>query len=106
MEEALSFFRAQMNATDRWASACRWVKSNEALWRAWIPGPSVCLRGQGLFKLATEQFVEERDASWLDAGNLEGAPLAIVLSCRALPFYVNIPSPPSCDGVSGKGGEG
>ena len=75
---AFSFWRTQLGTNNYFDSACLWLKSNEATWRKWMPGKLLCLRGQGLFNLATDQFVEERPASWLE--NEEGASSQFVVS--------------------------
>ena len=40
--------------------ACRWLKNHEARWREWIPDPTLCIRGFGLYDEKAESFSTSR----------------------------------------------
>ncbi|CAL1150556.1 unnamed protein product [Cladocopium goreaui] len=40
--------------------ACRWLRKNEDIWRAWVPDPSQCFPQFGLFDLRSQSFVTDR----------------------------------------------
>jgi len=39
---------------------CRWIKSNQAIWQAWIPDESECFPGFGLYDSVLQDFTDER----------------------------------------------
>ena len=43
--------------------ACNWLKKNEARWSQWIPDPTLCIRGFGLYDATTETFSSSRQAA-------------------------------------------
>lgn len=43
--------------------ACNWVNNNEARWSEWIPDPTLCIRGFGLYDATTETFSSSRQAA-------------------------------------------
>mgnify|MGYP002803884561 CR=1 FL=1 len=47
VNDLMRAFQAE-NAT-RLGTACDWLKANEARWKGWIPDPTLCLRGFGLY---------------------------------------------------------
>eukprot|EP00434_Breviolum_minutum_P002792 symbB.v1.2.002453.t1/scaffold99.1/size346285/9 len=47
VNDLMRAFQAE-NAT-RLGTACDWLKANEARWKDWIPDPTLCLRGFGLY---------------------------------------------------------
>eukprot|EP00435_Cladocopium_sp_Y103_P056223 s396_g18.t3 len=40
--------------------ACRWLKNHGARWLEWIPDPTLCIRGFGLYDATTESFSPSR----------------------------------------------
>ena len=48
------------NSLTREQAACAWLKNNEARWKEWIPVPTDCESGFGLYDEALEAFVTER----------------------------------------------
>eukprot|EP00913_Durusdinium_trenchii_P020046 g18841.t1 len=51
----------QKNTGDSWRNAtCRWLRSNEALWRSWIPDESQCFPGFGLYDSLAQDYVGQR----------------------------------------------
>ena len=40
--------------------ACQWLLSNPQRWQSWIPDPTVCSRGYGLYNEGTVSFTAAR----------------------------------------------
>lgn len=51
------------SSASRHEVACDWLKNNEKRWRSWIPDPTVCNRGSGLYSEATGHFTATRAAA-------------------------------------------
>ena len=51
--------RKAMQASPR-EVACQWLKDNEQRWRPWIPDPTACSRGFGLYNELEEDFCQSR----------------------------------------------
>lgn len=52
--------------------ACRWVQRHADIWQTWLPDPTKCFAGFGLYHLATKSFMQDRS-------NTSG------LTCQACP---------------------
>lgn len=48
------------NSLTREQAACAWLKSNEDRWKGWIPVPTTCESGFGLYDEVSEAFVGDR----------------------------------------------
>ena len=58
----LAAWKANASAT-RYDIACSWVQSNPQRWRSWIPDPTVCSRGYGLYDEGDETFTATRESA-------------------------------------------
>ena len=62
MNSMLAAWKANASAS-RYDIACQWVESNPHRWRSWIPDPTVCSRGQGLYNEGGETFTATRESA-------------------------------------------
>lgn len=50
----------QADGATRLGTACDWLKANEARWKDWIPDPTLCLRGFGLYDEVNARYPTSR----------------------------------------------
>lgn len=52
----------QMQSNADWREvACRWLLGHENIWRKWLPYSTQCLQQFGLYNIALDKFVDNRD---------------------------------------------
>ena len=62
MNSMMANWKANASAS-RYDIACQWLQSNPERWRSWIPDPTVCSRGYGLFNEGRETFTATRESA-------------------------------------------